>query len=176
MCCKEMRAEYQRCEDDDDRRLRQCQEWRPKVASQVHRPAAAVSMVMTLPFEYKTVNRCEAEDEVELPQLVLDPQQVVFDKPDETKNRHLKALYINGLVNGKPMARMLVDGGAAVNIMPMTTFRKLDRVAEDLFKTNMILKDFYGNTSQAKGVLNVELTMGSKTLPTTFFVIDGKGS
>nr|AAX94884.1 retrotransposon protein, putative, unclassified [Oryza sativa Japonica Group]AAX94911.1 retrotransposon protein, putative, unclassified [Oryza sativa Japonica Group]ABA92939.1 retrotransposon protein, putative, unclassified [Oryza sativa Japonica Group] len=71
---------------------------------------------------------------------------------------------------------MMVDSGAAVNLMPYATFRKLGRNAEDLIKTNMVLKDFGGNPSETKGVLNVELTVGSKTIPTTFFVIDGKGS
>lgn len=74
------------------------------------------------------------------------------------------------------MSKMLVDGGAAVNIMLMTTLRKLGKVVEDLVKTNLVLQDFEGNTSEARGVLNLELTVGSKTLPTTFFVIDGKGS
>jgi hypothetical protein len=40
----------------------------------------------------------------------------------------------------------------------------------------MTLKDFRGNTCQARGLLHVELTIGSKTLPTTFFITDGKGS
>jgi hypothetical protein len=40
----------------------------------------------------------------------------------------------------------------------------------------MVLKDFGRNPSETKGVLNVELTVGNKTIPTTFFVIDGKGS
>ena len=40
----------------------------------------------------------------------------------------------------------------------------------------MMLKDFRGNTSKTWGAINVELTIGSKTLLTTFFVIDGKGS
>ena len=40
----------------------------------------------------------------------------------------------------------------------------------------MVLKDFGGNPSETKEVLNVELTIGSKTVPTTFFVIDGNGS
>ena len=53
--------------------------------------------------------------------------------------------------------------------MPYATFRKLGRNAEDLIKTNMVLKDFGGNPSETKGVLNVELTVGSKTIPTTFF-------
>uniref|UniRef100_J3LV52 Uncharacterized protein n=1 Tax=Oryza brachyantha TaxID=4533 RepID=J3LV52_ORYBR len=33
----------------------------------------------------------------------------------------------------------------------------------DLIKTNMMLKDFGGNSSESKGCLNVELTVGSKT-------------
>jgi len=40
----------------------------------------------------------------------------------------------------------------------------------------MMLKDFEGNVSPAKGVVYVELTIGSKTLPMTFFVINGKGA
>uniref|UniRef100_A0A0A9CRQ2 Peptidase A2 domain-containing protein n=1 Tax=Arundo donax TaxID=35708 RepID=A0A0A9CRQ2_ARUDO len=83
---------------------------------------------------------------------------------------------MSGFVNGKPMSKMLVDGGAAINIMPMTTFRKLGKTANELIKTNMILRDYGGGTSEAKWVLNVELTIGSKTLPMTFFVIDGKGA
>nr|AAM14675.1 Putative retrotransposon polyprotein [Oryza sativa Japonica Group]AAN04925.1 Putative retrotransposon polyprotein [Oryza sativa Japonica Group]AAP52165.1 retrotransposon protein, putative, unclassified [Oryza sativa Japonica Group] len=106
----------------------------------------------------------------------LSPEQAVFEKPEGTENRHLKPLYINGYVNGKPMPKMMVDGGAAVNLMPYATFKKLGRNAENLIKTNMVLKDFGGNPSETKGVLNVELTVGSKTIPTTFFVIDGKGS
>ena len=40
----------------------------------------------------------------------------------------------------------------------------------------MMLKDFEGVISPAVGALCVDLTIGSKTLPTTFFVINGKGS
>ena len=34
-------------------------------------------------------------------------QQAIFDKL--VKHRHLKALYVRGLVDGKPMNKMLVD-------------------------------------------------------------------
>ena len=40
----------------------------------------------------------------------------------------------------------------------------------------MMLRDFGGNASKTRGAMNVELTIGSKTLLTTLFVIDGKGS
>ena len=69
-----------------------------------------------------------------------------------------------------------MDGGASVNLMPYTTFRKLGKGPEDLMETGMMLKDFGGNTSKTRGAINVELTIGSKTLLTTFFVIDEKGS
>ena len=76
-------------------------------------------------------------------------QQAIFDKP--VKHRHLKALYVKGLVDGKPMNKMLVDGGASVNLMPYTTFRKLGKGPGDLIETDMMLKDFVGNASKTQG-------------------------
>ena len=76
-------------------------------------------------------------------------QQAIFDKP--VKHRHLKALYVKGLVDGKPMNKMLVDGGASVNLMPYTTFHKLGKGPGDLMETDMMLKDFGGNTSKTQG-------------------------
>ena len=74
------------------------------------------------------------------------------------------------------MSKMLVDGGASVNLMPYSTFRKPSKGPGDLIETDMMLKDFGGNASKTRGAMNVELTIGSKTLLTMFFVIDGKGS
>jgi hypothetical protein len=137
---------------------------------------ASINMVFTLPAEFGIDQADVDEVEEESANLVLSPEQAVFEKPEGTENQHLKPLYINGHVNGKPMSKIMVDCVAAVNLMPYATFRKLGRNTEDLIKTNMVLKDFGGNPSETKGVLNVEMTVGSKTIPTTFFVIDGKGS
>ena len=68
-----------------------------------------------------------------------------------------------------------VDGGADVNIMPFSVFSKLNRKESELMKTNMGLSGFTGELSEAKGVITMELTVGSKTLPTAFFVVDVKG-
>ena len=57
--------------------------------------------------------------------------------------------------------------------MPYTTFCKLGKGPGDLIETDMMLKDFGGNASKIRGAMNVELTIGSKTLLTTFFIIDG---
>jgi DNA modification methylase len=61
----------------------------------------------------------EAEQFGLMAQLVL-AKQATFDKP--AKNRHMRLLYLRGYVNGKPLTKMFVDGGAAVNVMPYTTF------------------------------------------------------
>ena len=51
-------------------------------------------------------------------------QQAIFDKP--VKHQHLKALYVKGFVDGKPMSKMLIE-------------------------TDMMLKDFGGNASKTRG-------------------------
>ena len=76
-------------------------------------------------------------------------QQAIFDK--SVKHRHLKALYVKGFVDGKPMSKMLVDGGASVNLMHYTTFHKLGKGPRDLIETDMMLKDFGGNASKTRG-------------------------
>jgi hypothetical protein len=88
----------------------------------------------------------------------------------------LKALYLKGFIDGKPLTKILVDGGAAVNLIPYSTFRKLGKKAKDLCPTDMRLTDFGGNISVTKGVVCVELIVGSKSLPSTFFVVDAKGT
>ena len=135
-------------------------------------------MVFFLPTEFRAYSNEDPEEPKEIEeamaQLTLQPQQAVFDKPE--KHRHLKPLYAKGYVDGKLMTKMLVDGDVAINLMPYTTYQKLGKGPKDLIKTDMMLRDFGGNTSQTRRALNVKLMIESKTLATTFFVIDGKGS
>nr|ABB47454.1 retrotransposon protein, putative, unclassified [Oryza sativa Japonica Group] len=119
--------------------------------------SSSVNMVFMLPVEYEA-KQADVDVEETSTRLILSPEQAICEKPEGTENRHLKPLYVNRFVNGKPMSKMMVDGGAAINLMPYATFRKLGRNTNDLIKTNMILKDFGGNPSETKGVLNVELT------------------
>jgi len=88
----------------------------------------------------------------------------------------LKALYLNGFIDGKPLTKMLVDGGAAANLMPYSTFSKLGKRTKDLCPTDMRLIDFSGKISLTKGAICVELMVGSKILPTNFIVVVAKGT
>ncbi|KAK1617809.1 hypothetical protein QYE76_023326 [Lolium multiflorum] len=146
--------------------------WRPKQTKADAGTSADTNMVFVLPSEF-----CAPKDEeVSVAQFDCGPRPVILEKPRERSYRHLKALYLKGYINGQPISKMLVDTGAAVNIMPYSMLRRLGRSTEDLIKTNVTLSDFNGQPSEAKGVLNVDLTVGRKTIPTSFFIVDSKST
>jgi hypothetical protein len=98
----------------------------------------------------------------------LGSQDAVFKKPVESED-HLKPMYIRGHLDGTPVAHMLVDGGAMVNVMPYATFKKLGKTDADLVKMNMMLMSIEGEGPIShKGIASMELTVGSKTTPCVF--------
>ena len=147
-------------------------EWRPKHLRADEKPSADVNMVFVLPSEF----RAPHSEELAVAQLDLGPHPIIFEKPKEKSYKHLKGLYLKGLIDGKPVNRMLVDTGAADNLMPYSVLCRLGHSAADLIKNNFMLNDFNGQPSKAKGVLNVELTVGRKTVPTSFFIVNSKST
>jgi hypothetical protein len=117
-----------------------------------------------------------SDEKLGMAQLTLEPKQAIFENPKDEKRQHLKALFLKGFVNRKLVTMMLVVGGAAVNLMTYTMLHKIVKSDKDLTQTDMMLVDFEGNVSPAQGAIYVELTIGSKTLPTAFFVIKRRGS
>ena len=79
-------------------------------------------------------------------------------------------------MDGRPVGRVFVDGGAVLNVMPVLTLKKLGKTTSDLISTNMQMTSFTSGISKAIGVLMIDVTVGSKTSPTAFFVIDAKPS
>jgi hypothetical protein len=115
-------------------------------------------------------------DELSVAQLDLGPRPVIFEKPQAKNYKHFKASYLKGYINGRPVNKILVDTGAAVNIMLYSVLRRLGRSAGDLIKTNVTLSDFNSQTSEAQGVLSVDLTGGNKTVLTSFFNVNSKST
>jgi hypothetical protein len=159
------------CTQEKESRPRK-KEWRPKPTKADGTTSVGTNMVFILPPEFF------AQDRKELPVAQLDfgPRPVIFEKPQEKNYKHLKALYLKGYINGHPVNKMLVDTGVAVNIMSYSVLRRLERSVEDLIKTNITSSGFNGQASEAQGVLNVDLTVGSKTVPTSFFIISSKST
>jgi hypothetical protein len=98
----------------------------------------------------------------------------MFEKPAKPGS-HMRPLYIKGHIDGTPVGCIIIDGGASVSIMPVALFEKLGCREGDLRRTNMSLSGFSGEPAEAKGIVSKEITIGSKTMPSTFFVVDVKG-
>jgi hypothetical protein len=67
---------------------------------------------------------------------------------------------------------MLIDGGTTVNLKSYSVFKKLGREDDELVKTNLTLNGLGGNPMEARSVISMELTIGSKSLATTLFIVE----
>jgi hypothetical protein len=66
------------------------------------------------------------------------PKEAAFTKPKESVN-HLKPLFVRSHIDGIPIAKMLVDGGTIVNLMPYSLYRNIGEQDDELVKTKMML-------------------------------------
>jgi hypothetical protein len=100
-----------------------------------------VNMVFMIPVEF----RAPMEYIVE---LALGAECAMIEKP-ENLGAHMKPHFIRGHLDGTPIRQMLIDGGASVNILPLSLFKKLDHIEGDLKHTNLSLSGFAGDLTEA---------------------------
>lgn len=70
---------------------------------------------------------------------------MAFHPPTSDMCKHLKPLYIKAHINGKMLSKVIVDGGAILNVMSINTLWKMDKDIEDLTTTNMKMVNFNGD-------------------------------
>jgi hypothetical protein len=104
----------------------------------------------------------------------LGAVRAVLEKP-ENSCAPMKPLFIRGYLDGMPIGHMLIDGGASINIVPLLLFKKLGHIEGDLKHTNLSISSFASDPTEVKGIICKEVTVGSKTMPMTFFMVDMKG-
>ena len=86
--------------------------------------------------------------QAELPgQLEKRPERIysdkmVFIRPNPTLANHLKPIYVTAHLEGVPFRRVLIDGGAAVNVLPYKQMKKMCRGEEDLIPTDLTVSSF----------------------------------
>ena len=100
------------------------------------------------------------------------PQKVILEKPNMEMIRHIKPLYVRAHLNGRQVSKVLIDNGSAVNLMPLRMLRALSRSINDLIETEVVVSAFIGEVSKTLGILPIDMTIGSKTALSTFYVID----
>lgn len=98
---------------------------------------------------------------------VVEEEQTMFEKPTLGMMYHLKPLFIKAKVDGLAVNKVFVDGGAVVNLMPLTLLKKMGKGEEDLQPHNMVLSNYKGKTNSILGVLQVKLTVGTEGVENT---------
>jgi hypothetical protein len=116
--------------------------------------------VITFSIDYTIIS----DDEPVVAQFDFGPKDIVFTKPKESVN-HLKSHYVHVHLDGTSISKMIIDGGATINLMPYPLYRKLDKQDSELIITNMMLNGVGSNSLiEVKGVMSFELTIETKTL------------
>ena len=62
-------------------------------------------------------------------------QKVILEKPTKEMTRHIRPLYARAHFNDKPLSKVLVHNGSAVNMLPLRMWRALGRNIDDLIET-----------------------------------------
>ncbi|KAM1669278.1 hypothetical protein ACFX2K_043417 [Malus domestica] len=89
-------------------------------------------------------------------------EKMVFSRPNISLANHLKPIYVTTHLEGVPFRRMLIDEGAAVNVLPAKEMKKLGRGTEDLIPTDLTVSSFSGAITKTLGILPLEVDLGSK--------------
>jgi len=97
-------------------------------------------VVSILPAEYDVVSEIEESKDDFNPQNMEkyksmccyitnygcgDGQKAIFEKPNGSMKGRLKPLFIQANVNDIGVNKVLVDGGATINIMPQSLLKKI---------------------------------------------------
>ncbi|KAM1957961.1 hypothetical protein ACFX15_003415 [Malus domestica] len=98
--------------------------------------------------------------------------EMVFSRPSISLANHLKPIYVTAHLEGVPFKRILIDGGAAVNVLPAKQMRKMGRGTDDLIPTDLTVSSFSGAITKTHGILPLEVDLGSKKIMLAFFVVD----
>ena len=153
----------------------------PEIESQKPKNGKILSCnAITLPREFMATTWVQREEDARrvVPILLAkeeecrDTGKIVFEKPTLAMCLHLKPLYIKAHMDGRPVNRVLVDNGAAVNILPTSMLSKLLKTENDLIATNVFVRGFAGGATKTKGIIPIEVEVGSKVAMVAFFVVN----
>ncbi|MCI36892.1 hypothetical protein A2U01_0058116, partial [Trifolium medium] len=89
---------------------------------------------------------------------------------------HLMPLFIRAKVNNVGINKVLIDGRAAVNLMPHSLLRKIGKYDTHLHSHNIVLSNYEGKTGHSMGAIQVNVVVGSTVRPTLFLLVPSKAN
>jgi len=106
----------------------------------------------------------------------VENQHAIFEKPDFQMRHHLKPLFIQAKVNDIGVNKVLVDGGATVNLLPQSFLKKIGIADSDLKPHNVVFSNYEGTSGHFVGAVEVDLMVGSVNQTTMFLVVPSKAN
>jgi hypothetical protein len=89
---------------------------------------------------------------------------------------HNRPLFVTGYLHEQRINRILVDGGSAVNILPLRTLRELEIPTNELSNSRLMIQGFNQGGQRALGTIRMELLIDDMESAALFHVIDAKTS
>ncbi|KAK2384605.1 hypothetical protein QL285_071934 [Trifolium repens] len=137
-----------------------------------------VNVVSILPREFDVCSEITDEEEESGMQMALhrpvcyyvmsngalEDQMATFERPDEGMKSHLKPLFIQAKVNNVGINKVLIDGGAAVNLMPKFLLKKIGKSLVDLHPHNIVLSNYEGETGFSLGAIQLDVVVGMENV------------
>ncbi|XP_071932994.1 uncharacterized protein [Coffea arabica] len=87
---------------------------------------------------------------------------------------HNRPLFVTGYAKEQKVNRMLIDGGSAVNILPLKTLKELGIPVDELSNSRLMIQGFNQGGQRALGSLNLEIVIDDMTSKALLYVIDAK--
>lgn len=85
--------------------------------------------------------------------------------------KHIKPLYIDVHIFGRPIKLVLVDNGVAINIMLPSIKRELSKGKEDLLEAGVLVTNLLGDSCKP-GVIVGSSTAGNPYFYDCFLIIE----
>jgi len=105
-------------------------------------------------------------------------QSITFSDEDLLlgNTKHNRPLFMLGEIDDLPINRIMIDGGSAINLLPMRTLKKIGYSKGDLCHSNVVIHGFNQSGQEALGTICLVLKFESFTTYVKFYVIDAATS
>ncbi|RYR59322.1 hypothetical protein Ahy_A05g025191 [Arachis hypogaea] len=126
-----------------------------------------VSTISIIPTEYlgeyegNPNEDYDVEDEEAFAFIWLEDELGYFQKPTEKQKSHLRPLHFTAFMSGICVNKVLVDGGAMISLLPERMLTKVGKHFDDLVPTNILVTDYSGVSTPAKGLVTLQVQVGS---------------
>ena len=131
----------------------------------------ALVTALTFPEDYRVeVSQTEIEESEVLNMTFTDEDMLLGPK------KHNRPLLMFGEIDVLPTNRIMIDGGSAINLLPLRTLKKIGYSSRDLSKSNVVIHGFNQSGQEAMGTISLVLKLDNLSTYVKFHVIDAATS